>query len=128
MRMFRVTVNGNQYEVGIEELTGGQPGPVPARPATAPTAAAAASPGASTRQETAPVPADSGTVSAAIPGTILDVRVKVGQQVKRGDILVILEAMKMENEIMAPRDGQVASVHVEKGTAVNVGSPLVVLC
>ena len=128
MRMFRVTVNGNQYEVGIEELTGGQPAPVPVRPATAPTASAAASPGASTRQETAPAPADSGTVSAAIPGTILDVRVKVGQRVKRGDILVILEAMKMENEIMAPHDGQVASVHVEKGTAVNVGSPLVVLC
>ena len=66
-------------------------------------------------------------VNAPMPGTILDVKVAQGQAVKKGDILCILEAMKMENEILAPQDGTVAQVAVSKGASVNSGDPLVVL-
>ena len=62
-----------------------------------------------------------------MPGTILDVKVQAGQSVKKGDVLVILEAMKMENEILAPRDGTVAQVVTSKGAVVETGAPLVVL-
>ena len=67
------------------------------------------------------------TVDSPMPGTIIRVDVTAGQAVKSGDILVILEAMKMENEILAPRDGTVAQVVVQKGSSVDTGSPLVVL-
>lgn len=124
MRMFKVRVNGNEYEVEIEELSDAAGSTRPSPPP---------SPARSLRQETpAPQPqlkesATGNAVTAAIPGTILDVRVKQGDQVKRGDTLLILEAMKMENEIMAPRDGKIDGIHVEKGAAVNVGTVLVTL-
>lgn len=124
MRMFKVRVNGNEYEVEIEEFSDAAGSTRPSPPP---------SPARSPRQE-APAPqsqpkvsASSSTVTAAIPGTILDVRVKQGDLVKRGDTLLILEAMKMENEIMAPRDGKIDGIHVEKGAAVNVGTVLVTL-
>lgn len=124
MRMFKVRVNGNEYEVEIEEFSDAAGSTRPSPPP---------SPARSHRQE-APAPqslpkvsASSSTVTAAIPGTILDVRVKQGDLVKRGDTLLILEAMKMENEIMAPRDGKIDGIHVEKGAAVNVGTVLVTL-
>ena len=124
MRMFKVRVNGNEYEVEIEEFSDAVGSTRPSPPP---------SPARSPRQE-APAPqsqpkvsASSSTVTAAIPGTILDVRVKQGDRVKRGDTLLILEAMKMENEIMAPRDGKIDGIHVEKGAAVNVGTVLVTL-
>ena len=66
-------------------------------------------------------------MNAPMPGTILDIKVAAGQAVKKGDVLVILEAMKMENEIMAPRDGKVAQVACTKGSTVNTGDALVVL-
>ncbi|MBQ8089059.1 MAG: acetyl-CoA carboxylase biotin carboxyl carrier protein subunit, partial [Clostridia bacterium] len=75
----------------------------------------------------AAAPAGAETIKAPMPGNINDVRVKAGQSVKKGDILVILEAMKMENEIMAPRDGVVASVNVSKGATVSTGDVLVSL-
>ena len=122
MRMFKVRVNGNEYEVEIEEFSDAVGSTRPSPPP---------SPARSPRQE-APAPqsqpkvsASSSTVTAAIPGTILDVRIKQGDLVKRGDTLLILEAMKMENEIMAPRDGKIDGIHVEKGAAVNVGTVLV---
>ena len=124
MRMFKVRVNGNEYEVEIEEFSDAVGSTRPSPPP---------SPARSPRQE-APAPqsqpkvsASSSTVTAAIPGTILDVRIKQGDLVKRGDTLLILEAMKMENEIMAPRDGKIDGIHVEKGAAVNVGTVLVTL-
>ena len=112
MKKYRVTVNGTVYEVELEELTGAAPAPVSA-PAAAPAPAAASAAG---EQITAPM-----------PGTILAVNVSAGQAVKKGEVLMILEAMKMENEIMCPRDGVVASVHTSKGSAVESGALLCVL-
>ena len=110
MKKYRVNVNGTVYEVELEEITGAAPAaaaPVPA-PAAAPAAA----------------PAGGEKVCAPMPGTILSVNVSNGIAVKKGDVLMILEAMKMENEIMAPCDGTVTSVSVTKGAAVESGALL----
>ena len=117
MRKFRVNVNGTVYEVEVEEITGAQSAAAPvAAPAPAPVPAA----------PIAPV-AGSEAVKAPMPGNILDVKVKVGDSVKSGDILLVLEAMKMENEILAPCDGKVSAVNVTKGSTVNSGDVLCVL-
>ena len=125
MRKFNITVNGVAYEVEVEEVAAGEASaPVAAAPKAAPKAAApAAKPAA---PKAAPV-ANGTKVNAPMPGTILDVKVAQGQAVKKGDVLLILEAMKMENEILAPQDGTVAQVAVSKGASVNSGDPLVVL-
>ena len=105
MKKYKVNVNGTAYEVEIEEMTG--------VPAAAPVAAAPAAPaGAGER------------VAAPMPGNILSVNVAAGDTVKKGQVLMILEAMKMENEIMAPCDGRVTSVAVTKGAAVESGALL----
>ena len=126
MRKFNITVNGVAYEVEVEEVAAGEASaPVAAAPKAAPKAAApAAKPAAAPKA--APV-ANGTKVNAPMPGTILDVKVAQGQAVKKGDVLLILEAMKMENEILAPQDGTVAQVTVSKGASVNSGDPLVVL-
>lgn len=121
MKNLRITVNGTPYDVQVEELNGSS---VPAAaPAAAPTPAAAPAPAAAT----APAAAGSEVVSSPMPGTIVSVNVTAGQNVKSGDVLIILEAMKMENEILAPRDGVVASISVSKGETVDSGAPLVSL-
>ena len=104
MKKYRVNVNGTVYEVELEEMTGAPS--APAAPAAAP-AAPAAAPAAGGEKVTSPM-----------PGTILSVNVAAGDAVERGQVLMILEAMKMENEIMCPCDGTVTSVSVTKGTAV----------
>ena len=109
MKKYKVTVNGVAYEVELEELTGAAP---------APAAAAAPAP------PPPPAPAGGEQVSSPMPGTILAVNVAVGDSVKRGQVLMILEAMKMENEIMCPRDGRVAAIQTAKGAAVESGTPL----
>ena len=126
MRKFNITVNGVAYEVEVEEVAAGEASaPVAAAPKAAPKAAApAAKPAAAPKA--APV-ANGTKVNAPMPGTILDVKVPQGQAVKKGDVLLILEAMKMENEILAPQDGTVAQVAVSKGASVNSGDALVVL-
>ena len=111
MKKYRVTVNGTAYEIELEELTGAAPAPAAAAPAPAPAAA----------------PAGGEQVTSPMPGTILDVKVSQGASVKKGDVLMILEAMKMENEIMCPCDGKVASIHASKGTAVESGTLLCVI-
>ena len=105
MKKYKVNVNGTVYEVEIEEMTGA--------PAAAPVAAAPAAPaGAGER------------VAAPMPGNILSVNVAAGDTVKKGQVLMILEAMKLENEIMAPCDGKVTAVAVTKGAAVESGALL----
>ena len=126
MKNYRITVNGNTYDVAVEEIGGGAapvaaaaPVMTPAAPAAAPAAPAAA-------------PAASGSkgsvvVSAPMPGKILGVKTEVGKAVKKGDVLMVLEAMKMENEIVAPQDGTIASVNVSVGSQVEAGDTLVTL-
>ncbi len=114
MKNLTVTVNGVAYNVTVEENTNG------AAPAAAP-AAAAPAPAAA---PAAPAAAGSVPVNAPMPGTILDIKVKAGAAVKAGDVVMILEAMKMENEISAPQDGTIASIDVRKGDTVNSGDVL----
>ncbi|MEG1698373.1 MAG: biotin/lipoyl-containing protein [Oscillospiraceae bacterium] len=127
MKHFNITVNGNAYNVSVEEAAQGS-APVAAvaapvaAPAAAPVAAAPAAPVAA-----APVAQGAVKVSAPMPGNILDVKAAVGTAVKAGDVLVILEAMKMENDIVAPQDGTVAAISCAKGDVVNVGDVLVSL-
>ena len=126
IKKFNVKVNGNSYEVEVEEIKDGvQPAaPSVQRPAAAPAPAApvAAAPKA------APVAVSgAGTVAAPMPGTVLDIMVKEGDVVKSGQVCVILEAMKMENELPAPCDGTVKSVNVTKGASVNTADVLVVI-
>ena len=121
MKKYRVNVNGTVYEVELEEITGA---------AAAPAAAPVAAPAAAAPAPAAPVaaaPAGGEKVTAPMPGNILAVNVAAGDTVKRGQVLLILEAMKMENEIMAPCDGTIASVHTSKGSAVESGALLCVI-
>lgn len=121
MKNLIVTVNGVAYNVTVEEGTGA---PV-AAPAAAPAPAPAAAPAAPAPAPAAPAGAAGAvSVNAPMPGNILDVKVKPGDSVKAGDTLLILEAMKMENEISAPQDGTVASVDVRKGDVVDSGALL----
>lgn len=126
MKQYNITVNGKTYEVAVEEIGGAPSAPVfsaPAAPRAAAPRAAAPAPKA------APVTAPAGgeMVSAPMPGTILDIKVTEGQAVKAGDILLILEAMKMENEIVAPVDATVKAIHTSKGTSVSSGDALITL-
>ena len=125
MRRFNVTVNGVSYDVVVEEVGAGASAPVAApAPAAAPVAAPAAAPA----QKAAPAGnAGATAVKAPMPGTLIKVNVKVGDAVKKGDVLCVLEAMKMENDIMAPADGVVASVEAAQGSSVATDAVLVTL-
>lgn len=129
-----VSLNGKDYEVEVEQgeailvSVSDTPAAAPvAAPAAAPAAAAPAAPAAAPAAPAAAPAAGGETVAAPMPGNILSVKVTAGAAVKAGDILVILEAMKMENEIVAPRDGTVAQVVVSQGATVDTGAPLVIL-
>lgn len=130
MKKFVIKVNGNVYEVEVEEATGVVNTPIatPA-PAAAPAPVAAPTPAPAPAPAAAPTPAPAGAtvVSAPMPGTILDIKVSAGQSVNAGDVLCVLEAMKMENEIVAPSAGVVAAINTSKGASVNTGDALVSL-
>jgi len=126
---YQLSLNGRNYEVEVElaqpmlmdEFRAYAPAAAPQAPQVQADASAPAAPAA---------PAVTGAgevVSAPMPGTILKVNVQNGQSVKEGDVLCILEAMKMENEIMAPKDGVISQVLVNKGSTVDTGAPLVVI-
>lgn len=127
MKNYTITVNGTPYNVTVEDATGSA-APVASAPAPAPVAAPASAPApAPAAAPAAPAAAGSISVDAPMPGNILDIKVSNGASVKAGDVLLILEAMKMENEIVAPQDGTVASVNVNKGDTVEAGQTLVSL-
>ena len=124
MKTYRVTVNGIAYDVEVEELGSAAAAPsAPAAPAPAPAPKAAPAPAA---QKAAPAGhGGAGAIKAPMPGTIIKVNVKPGAAIKKGDVLCVLEAMKMENDIMAPADGTVATVEVSAGQSVQTDAVLV---
>lgn len=116
MKRFNITVNGKAYDVAVEELDSSA-APVASALVSAPVQAAA--PVAS-----APVAGSGEKVNAPMPGTVLDVKVNVGDTVSKGQVIMILEAMKMENDIVASCDGKITSVLAKKGDTVNSGDAL----
>lgn len=128
--IYNVTINDKVYEVEVEKGKANllRTTDVVAAPAPVAAAPVAAAPAATPAPAAAPAVAVSGTpATAPMPGTILDVKVSVGQAVKEGDVVAILEAMKMENEIFAPCDGKVAQVCAAKGSSVATGDPIITI-
>jgi biotin carboxyl carrier protein len=136
MKNYTITVNGVAYDVTVEENTGRRP--VYAAPAgvapivAAPAQATAQAPAVPAAPEAAPAPQTGGSVGSVkvnspMPGKVLALKAKVGQSVKHGDVILVLEAMKMENEIVAPGDGVVASINVSTGEMVEAGALLATL-
>ena len=137
MKKYRITVNGRTYEVEVEEIGGEATSGVSAvqpAPAPSPKIETPAAPKAKAEPTPAPAPAPKKaapagkvTINAPMPGTILSIKAKAGSSVKKGDVIMILEAMKMENEILAPQDGKIISVEVTEGSSVNTGDILAVM-
>ena len=126
MKRFNITVNGVTYDVAVEEAGVSSPAPA-AAPAPAPAAAPAPAPAAAPEETRTSLPADGTKVGAPMPGSIVEVCVAVGDTVKVGDKLIVLESMKMENDIVAALDGTITGIGVAKGDMVNAGDTLVVI-
>jgi len=125
-RKYRVTVNGKAYDVDVEEMGAGAPAAAPVAapaPAAAPAPVAAPAPAAAP----APVAAGAGSIEAPMPGKVLKILVSQGAPVTAGQLVLILEAMKMENEIYAPTAGTVTQVGCKEGDSVNTGDTLLVI-
>ena len=118
MKNYTITVNGTAYDVTVEENGAG---------ASAPVAAAPAPKAAAPKKAAAPAAAGGAPINAPMRGTIVDVKVKVGDKVSNGTVVAVLEAMKMENDIVSDKDGVVAAVLVNKGDSVETGAPVVTL-
>jgi biotin carboxyl carrier protein len=145
MKRYRITVDGQTYDVTVEEAQGGtSPASGPTVAQTAQEAGAAATQaapqqtvrpsaanasGGTSLQVSAPAAVTAKktalTIKAPMPGVVMSFKVAVGQQIKKGDVVLILEAMKMENEIVSPQDGTVLMLHVPEGASVNTGDSLV---
>ncbi|HOA20677.1 MAG TPA: biotin/lipoyl-binding protein [Sedimentibacter sp.] len=134
MKKYLITVNGVTYEVMAEEVRGNQPviqqiiqQPAPVvQPAPAPAPTPAPAPAPVVKEAPKAAPTGGKQITSPMPGSIFKVNVKPGDSVKRGDVVIILEAMKMENEIFAADDAVVASVEVKEGATVNTGDVLVI--
>lgn len=131
LRKFKISIDGTQYLVEMEEVGAPTPTPADAAPAPAPVAAPAPAPvpaPAPTPEPApavpAPAPAGAFSQTAPMPGTILDIHVHVGDTVAANQPVMVLEAMKMENEVVAEQAGTIASINVEKGAMVNPGDTL----
>lgn len=125
MKNLRITVNGKTYDVQVEELSEGFAVSVPAAPVSAPAPAAQPAQTAPAAEAPAAAPAASAEgeeILCPMPGTILSINVKAGEKISEGDVIVVFEAMKMENEIKAPRDCTVLSVDVSKDDTVETGT------
>lgn len=107
MKTYTITVNGTAYDVTVEENVNGAPAAAPAAKAAAPAGAAG-----------------SVEITSPMPGKILDVKASAGQAVKKGEVVLLLEAMKMENEVVAPQDGTIATINVAAGDMVEAGNVL----
>lgn len=130
MRKFLINVNGNSYEVEVDEITDGSaPVSRPQAQVSAPQAApvAKAAPAKPVASPEPTVSAGQEVIDSPMPGNIWKILVSEGEMVKSGQTLVILEAMKMENELVAPRDGKVLQVLTSEGTSVNTGDKLVII-
>ena len=134
MKKYNVTVNGVTYEVLVEEAGAVASAPVAAAPVAAAPAAPAAAPSPAAAPAPAPAPAaaapaaaGSATVNAPMPGTILKMNVKIGDTIAKDDLVCILEAMKMENEIFAAEGGKVVAINAPQGSSVNSGDPIITL-
>jgi len=128
MKYYTITVNGNTYDVSVEEGVSASHAAAPVAQATAPKAVAPVAQ-APIKPATAPSTGGAGSfkVSSPMPGKIVAIKATVGQAVKKGDVILVLEAMKMENEIVAPQDGTVASINVSAGQTVEAGNLLATL-
>ena len=115
MKSYTITVNGQVYDVTVEEKKAGSAPAAPTPKAPAPKAPAPAD---------RPAAAGNVKISSPMPGKILEIKASVGESVKRGQVIMILEAMKMENEIVAPEDGVIADIRVSAGSAVEAGDLL----
>lgn len=126
MKNYRITVNGTAYDVVVEDLEEGAVAAAPAAPAAPVAPAAPKKPvtPAAPKKKAAAGGQGSIKISSPMPGKILAVTATVGEAVSRGDVIVVLEAMKMENEIVAPQDGTIASIDVSEGAAVEAGDVL----
>mgnify|MGYP003396958218 CR=1 FL=1 len=127
IKKYNITVNGNTYDVEVEEL--GSEGVAVSKPQVVPSNAprAQALKPQTSKPQAVTAGGGSGSINAPMPGTINDVRVKVGDSVKKGQVLLILEAMKMENELMASCDGTISAMNVSKGASVSVGDVLLTI-
>ena len=133
MKNYKITVNGNTYEVGVEEVGGAaevksiqMAAPAPAPKPAAPPPKPAPAPAAPAPKAAAPKGAAE-DVLAPLPGTVLSINVSEGAQVKAGQVLMIFEAMKMENELVAPCAGTVTKIHVAKGDVLESGKPVITI-
>ncbi|MDY2980342.1 MAG: biotin/lipoyl-containing protein [Fusobacterium sp.] len=130
IKAYRVNVNGKVYEVEVEEITAGGQQTIAAAPAPAPVAPKPASVAPAPAPTPAPAPKAAATgeiVEAPMPGTIVDIKVKVGDTVKEGDLVAVIEAMKMETDLFSTKSGVVTAVNAGKGASVNTGDAIITL-
>lgn len=120
MKRYTITVNGTPYDVTVDNGGSAPSAPVAPTPVAAPAPVAPA-------PKAAPAAAGSVNVEAPMPGTILDIKTAVGKSVNAGDVLCVLEAMKMENDIVAPQAGTIASINISKGDSVEAGQVMITL-